>query len=71
MILKLILIGIVLVSIYRFMGGSFSLPSKHDTETGTDVDALEECPTCGTYVTQKESVAFKGKHYCSKECLPA
>ncbi len=69
MILKLILIGIVLVAIYKFMGGSTSLPNKKESDE--DADALEECPTCGVYVTRKESIYFKGKYYCSKECLPS
>jgi len=70
MILKLILIAIVLVSIYRFMGGSFSLSSPKKPEGETEADALEECETCGTYVTRKECHIHKGKYYCSKECLP-
>ncbi len=70
MILKLILIGAVLVAIYRFMGGSFALPGQSKEEKETDADALEECQTCSTYVTRKESIVFKGKYYCSKECLP-
>jgi uncharacterized protein len=70
MILKLILIGVVLVAIYKFMGGSFALPGQTDEEKETDADALEECQTCSTYVTRKESIVFKGKCYCSQECLP-
>lgn len=70
MILKLILIGIVLVSIYRFMGGSFKLSEPTNKKKENESDALEECATCGTYVTQKESIALKGKFYCSKDCLP-
>ncbi len=71
MILKLILIGIVLVAIYRFLGGSTSLPSSKNKEKDTeDADTLEECPTCGVFVTRKESIHIKGKYYCSKKCLP-
>jgi len=70
MILRLILLGIVLVAVYRFMGGSFALTSKSKEKQDVDADALEECQTCGTYVTRKESIIVKGKYYCSKECLP-
>ncbi len=70
MILKLILLGIVLVAVYRFMGGSLSPSSPKNGGEEADADALEECETCGIYVTKKESIMVKGKHYCSKECLP-
>ena len=70
MILKLILLGIVLVAVYRFMGGGFSLSSPKKETKESDADALEECQTCGTYVTRKESIVIKGRYYCSKECLP-
>ena len=70
MILKLILIAAVLVAIYKFMGGSFALPSQNKEAKEEDADALEECQTCGTYVTRKETIVFKGKYYCSRECLP-
>ena len=32
-------------------------------------DEMMECPTCKTYVSQKESLLSNGKFYCSKECL--
>lgn len=32
-------------------------------------DEMVECPTCGTYISTKESILSNGKHYCSKECL--
>jgi len=70
MILKLILIGIVLVAIYKFMGGSFALPDQKEKSQENEADALEECSSCGTYVTRKESITLKGKYYCSKACLP-
>jgi len=71
MLFKLIMIGVVLVAIYKFMGGSFSLPTQTKEKNDTDADALEECVTCGTYVTRKESIWFKGSYYCSKECIPS
>lgn len=70
MILKLILLGIVMVAVYRFLGGTTPLTSPKKEQNEGDADALEECYTCGTYVTRKESIIIKEKHYCSKECLP-
>ena len=32
-------------------------------------DEMMECPTCKTYVSQKEALLSNGKFYCSKECL--
>lgn len=32
-------------------------------------DVMEECPTCKTFVSRKESILSSGKYYCSKECL--
>ncbi|PUE63783.1 PP0621 family protein [Arcobacter caeni] len=32
-------------------------------------DEMVECPTCKTYVSQKEAIVSNGKFYCSKECL--
>jgi len=70
--LKLILLGIVAVWVYRLMGGKVPIldaeekPSAHDT----DGDTLVACDTCGTYVTIRESITIAGKHYCSQECIP-
>ncbi len=70
MILKLILLGIVMVAVYKFVGGTTALSSSEKEQSENDADALEECHTCGTYVTRRESIIVKGKYYCSKECLP-
>jgi len=69
MILKLILLGIVFVAVYRLMGGNFSLSSPKKEAQRELEDALEECQACGTYVTRKEAIVVQGKFYCSKECL--
>ena len=71
MILKLILLGAVLLAVYRFAGGSFQITNnKKNIDKSSDLDALSECETCGTYVTARESIVLKGHIYCSKECLP-
>jgi len=71
MLLKLLLFAVIGVFVYRALGGKVPIldGEKKPEETPTD-DTLVECDTCGTYVTIKESITIKGKHYCSKECLP-
>lgn len=32
-------------------------------------DEMVACPTCKTYVSQKEAIVSNGKFYCSQECL--
>ena len=32
-------------------------------------DEMVECPTCSTFVSQKEAIVSSGKFFCSKDCL--
>lgn len=32
-------------------------------------DEMIACPSCNTFVSQKESIVSNGKFYCSKDCL--
>ncbi len=32
-------------------------------------DEMVECPTCSTFVSQKEAIVSSGKCFCSKDCL--
>ena len=77
MLLKLILIGAVLYGLYRLAGGRL-LPKK-GSEKGNvpseggkeeEEETLVECSRCSTYVVRKEAIFYKGKYYCSRECLP-
>ncbi len=70
MILKLIIFGAILYGLYRLFGGEIKLPKKDEQKETLDGDTLVECATCGVYVTKKEAIEYKGKFYCSKECLP-
>ena len=79
MLLKLIVIGAVLYGLYRLAGGKLlperglgkSAPSrKGSPEEKEEEDTLVECSSCSTYVVKKEAILYKGKYYCSKECLP-
>jgi uncharacterized protein len=71
--LKLLIIAGVLYALYRFAGGRI-LPErspKEETEKGEEEgETLVECARCSTYVVKKEAFLFKGKYYCSRECLP-
>ncbi len=38
-------------------------------EKKKDASLMIECAMCGVYVPNDEALRFKGKCYCSKECL--
>jgi uncharacterized protein len=72
--LKLLIIAGVLYALYRFAGGRI-LPERSPREAeekgdGEEEETLVECARCSTYVVKKEAFLFKGKYYCSRECLP-
>ena len=76
MILRILAIGFILYAVYRLFGGKISLPKmgageKSEKNDPEDDDTLIECVKCGTYVTKKEAIEYRGKFYCSKECLPS
>jgi uncharacterized protein len=69
MILRLIGIAVVMLGIWKLLGGklpNFKLQSKDDKKL--DNDTLVECESCGLFVTAKEAIIAKGKYYCSLEC---
>jgi uncharacterized protein len=68
MILKLLILAIAGVMIYKFFGGKLPTFSKPTEEKNLDEDTLVECVKCGTYVTVKESKIIHGKYYCD-ECV--
>jgi len=72
--LKLLIIGGVLYALYRVAGGKI-LPERkanrsNDSEEAEEGETLVECGKCSTYVVKKEAIFYKGKYYCSAECLP-
>jgi uncharacterized protein len=73
--LKLLIIGGILYALYRFAGGRILPPKSGKAspdlreEEGAE-ETLVECAECSTYVVRKEALVFKGKFYCSRECLP-
>ena len=72
MFLKLLVLAVIGVVIYRALGGKVPLLDKKEKtsqDTLTD-DTLVECAACGTYVTVKGSIIVGKKYYCSKACIP-
>ena len=77
MLLKLLLLAILGIAVYRLFGGTLptikkssvrTKPRPDDTQTKQiDGDTLVECAQCGTYVTVKEAIIIGGRYYCD-EC---
>ena len=69
MILKVLAVILIIYLIYiiLFKKNREKEISKKNNEKITD--EMVECPTCKTYVSQKEAILSNGKFYCSKECL--
>ena len=69
MILKVIAIIVIGFLAYIFL---FKKSREKDVINKKDEkieDEMVECPSCKTYVYQKEAILSNGKFYCSKECL--
>jgi uncharacterized protein len=69
MLLKVIAIFGVLFLVYILF---FKKNREKDIKNRNDEiieDEMVECPTCKTYVSQKEAIVSNGKFYCSKDCL--
>lgn len=66
---RFLLVGIVLLILYFFVRKWIK---KHENQTSQiDSDEMFECDVCGTYVSEREMITARGKHYCSQECLEA
>jgi len=63
MLLKILLLIIVGFLIYII----FFKKSRKNNEQISDL--MVECPSCKTFVSQKEAIVSSGKFYCSKDCL--
>ena len=75
--LKLLIVGAILYGLYRLAGGRLLPEKKSNNASGSGDNSpvesgeeLVECAKCSTYVVKKEAILFKGKYYCSAECLP-
>ena len=69
MALKVVLIIALLFLVYVFFFKKNREKNIFDKKNEKIVDEMMECPTCKTYVSQKEALVSNGKFYCSKECL--
>jgi formylmethanofuran dehydrogenase subunit E len=77
-IIKLILLVVVGIFVYRLLGGTFPpLKSEKYKEKKVDrgddfsknVSPTNSCAVCGTYMTESDAIIYKQKSYCSKGCL--
>ncbi|RBQ29896.1 PP0621 family protein [Aliarcobacter vitoriensis] len=64
-ILGLIIIGFLIYLIF------FKKSRKNDIKKDDKLisDEMVECPTCKTFISQKEGIVSSGKFYCSNDCL--
>ncbi len=77
--LRLLILIIAGVALYRFFGGKvpfldkdFSDKSKKVKDDESDfgkIEATSSCVVCGTYVTEEDALIYQKKTYCSTECL--
>ena len=64
-VIAVILIGFIIYLLF-FKNRRVDGVKKNDKLISEE---MVECPTCSTYVSQKEAILSNGKFYCSKECL--
>ncbi|MFK2821684.1 PP0621 family protein [Arcobacter sp. YIC-80] len=70
MILKILAVLVVLFFVYLIFFKKGREKDIVQTKKDESIsDEMVECPTCKTYVSQKEAILSNGKFYCSKECL--
>ncbi len=76
MLLRLILLAIIGIVIYRLFGGKVPFldkeknpkEQKKEHEFG-QIEATSECASCGTYMTEDDALIYQKKAYCSTKCL--
>ena len=69
MILKVAAVIFIIFLIYILFFKRNRERSIHDKKNEKITDEMTECPSCKTYVSQKEAILSNGKFYCSEECL--
>lgn len=74
MILKLLIIGVVIYTVYFLFfktkpEAKVSKKASQKSKKQTDADEMVECATCGVYAELEECILSNGKYYCSRECL--
>ena len=75
MILKLLLIGAVIFTVYIMFFKQKSIKETDNTKTkkksqeSEEVNEMIECATCGVYCEIDEAILSGSKYYCSTECV--
>jgi uncharacterized protein len=70
MIIKLAALLAVLFLVYIvFFKKNRENINSNKKQNDTLEDIMEECPTCGTFVSKNEAIISSGKYFCSKECV--
>jgi len=72
--LKLFIVVIGAVAVYRMFGGKVPFldrPEKYKEEEHNfgKIEATSQCSTCATYITEDDALIYQKKAYCSSECL--
>ncbi len=69
MVLKIVVVVVMAFLIYVLFFKKNREKELFEKKNEKITDEMMECPTCKTYVSQKEALLSNGKFYCSKECL--
>jgi uncharacterized protein len=69
MVLKIVAVIVIIFLIYILFFKKNREKELFAKKNERITDEMMECPTCKTYVSQKEALLNNGKFYCSKECL--
>ena len=69
MVLKIVAVIVIIFLIYVLFFKKNREKELFAKKNEKITDEMMECPTCKTYVSQKEALLSNGKFYCSKECL--
>ena len=69
MLLKIVAVIVIIFLIYILFFKKNREKELFAKKNERITDEMMECPTCKTYVSQKEALLSNGKFYCSKECL--
>ena len=69
MIIKVIAVIFVLFLIYILLFKKSRVNAVNNKKNEKITDEMMECPSCKTYVSQKEAILSNGEFFCSKECL--
>jgi uncharacterized protein len=69
MVLKIVAVIVIIFLIYILFFKKNREKELFAKKNERITDEMMECPTCKTYVSQKEALLSNGKFYCSKDCL--